>query len=203
MEARQQAAIEKVLPHVKRMDKGNFKKAIKALPYWSRAREATRDRHHVSMTATAMVQATAMATMNHTSRFPPPPISVERADESDGVDRHGCQRDRCCDCRDQEIMGVGIYRPPSPPTPGRKAAPATGSEPGSEVPHSWSRTTSGEGRTRDVGRSFRGAAESCAGLHSFLRSAGSIWVYLHSTALRRGSISSIDYLNRTSIMRTK
>jgi rifampicin phosphotransferase len=44
MEARQQAAIEKVLPHVKRMDKGNFKKAIKALPYWSRAREATRDR---------------------------------------------------------------------------------------------------------------------------------------------------------------
>ena len=48
------------------------------------------------MTATAMVQATAMATMNHTSRFPPPPISVERADESDGVDRHGCQRDRCC-----------------------------------------------------------------------------------------------------------
>ena len=44
MEARQRAAIEKVLPHVKRMDKGNFKKAIKALPYWSRAREATRDR---------------------------------------------------------------------------------------------------------------------------------------------------------------
>src|SRR5262249_22164626 len=35
MEARQQAAIEKVLPHVKMMDKGNFKKAIKALPYWS------------------------------------------------------------------------------------------------------------------------------------------------------------------------
>ena len=69
MEARQQAAIEKVLPHVKRMDKGNFKKAIKALPYWSRAREATRDRHHVSMTATAMVQATAMATMNQSSRF--------------------------------------------------------------------------------------------------------------------------------------
>jgi len=26
------------------MDRGNFKKAIKALPYWSRAREATRDR---------------------------------------------------------------------------------------------------------------------------------------------------------------
>ena len=44
MEARRQAAIEKVLPHVKMMDKGNFKKAVKALPYWSRAREATRDR---------------------------------------------------------------------------------------------------------------------------------------------------------------
>jgi hypothetical protein len=44
MEARQQAAIEKVLPHVKLMDKGNVKKAVKALPYWSRAREATRDR---------------------------------------------------------------------------------------------------------------------------------------------------------------
>jgi phosphohistidine swiveling domain-containing protein len=44
MEARQQAAIAKVLPHVKLMDKGNFKKAVKALPYWSRAREATRDR---------------------------------------------------------------------------------------------------------------------------------------------------------------
>jgi len=44
MEARQRAAIEKVLPHVKFMDKGNVKKAVKALPYWSRAREATRDR---------------------------------------------------------------------------------------------------------------------------------------------------------------
>ena len=44
MEARQQAAVAKVLPHVKLMDKGNFKKAVKALPYWSRAREATRDR---------------------------------------------------------------------------------------------------------------------------------------------------------------
>jgi pyruvate,water dikinase len=43
-EARQQAAIAKVLPHVKLMDKGNFKKAVKALPHWSRAREATRDR---------------------------------------------------------------------------------------------------------------------------------------------------------------
>ena len=37
-------AIVKVLPHVKLMEKGNFKKAVKALPYWSRAREATRDR---------------------------------------------------------------------------------------------------------------------------------------------------------------
>jgi len=44
MEARQRAAIEKVLSHVKFMDKGNVKKAVKALPYWSRAREATRDR---------------------------------------------------------------------------------------------------------------------------------------------------------------
>jgi rifampicin phosphotransferase len=44
MEEWQQTAIGKVLPHVKRMDKGNFKKAINALPYWSRAREATRDR---------------------------------------------------------------------------------------------------------------------------------------------------------------
>jgi pyruvate,water dikinase len=44
MEARQQAAVEKVLPHVKWLDKGNFRKAIKALPHWTRAREATRDR---------------------------------------------------------------------------------------------------------------------------------------------------------------
>ncbi len=44
MEARQQAAIDKVLPHVKLLDKGNFKKAVKALPHWTRAREATRDR---------------------------------------------------------------------------------------------------------------------------------------------------------------
>lgn len=44
MEARQQAAVEKVLPHVKLLDKGNFKKAVKALPHWTRAREATRDR---------------------------------------------------------------------------------------------------------------------------------------------------------------
>lgn len=44
MEARQQAAVEKVLPHVKLLDKGNFRKAVKALPHWTRAREATRDR---------------------------------------------------------------------------------------------------------------------------------------------------------------
>ena len=44
MEARRQAAVAKVLPHVKLMDKGNFKKAVKALPHWTRAREATRDR---------------------------------------------------------------------------------------------------------------------------------------------------------------
>jgi pyruvate,water dikinase len=44
METRRQAAIAKVLPHVKLMDRGNFRKAVKALPHWSRAREATRDR---------------------------------------------------------------------------------------------------------------------------------------------------------------
>jgi phosphohistidine swiveling domain-containing protein len=44
MEARQQAAVAKVLPHVRLLDKGNFKKAVKALPHWTRAREATRDR---------------------------------------------------------------------------------------------------------------------------------------------------------------
>lgn len=44
MEARQQAAVETVLPHVKLLDKGNFRKAVKALPHWTRAREATRDR---------------------------------------------------------------------------------------------------------------------------------------------------------------
>jgi phosphohistidine swiveling domain-containing protein len=44
MESRRQAAVEQVLPHVKLMDKGNFKKAVKALPHWTRAREATRDR---------------------------------------------------------------------------------------------------------------------------------------------------------------
>jgi pyruvate,water dikinase len=44
MEARQQAAVARVLPYVKLLDKGNFKKAVKALPHWTRAREATRDR---------------------------------------------------------------------------------------------------------------------------------------------------------------
>lgn len=44
MEAKQQAAIQKVLPHLKFLDKGNLKKAVKAAPIWSRAREATRDR---------------------------------------------------------------------------------------------------------------------------------------------------------------
>ena len=52
MEARRQAAVERVLPHVKLMDKGNFKKAVKALPHWTRAREATRDR--AVRTGTAM-----------------------------------------------------------------------------------------------------------------------------------------------------
>lgn len=44
MEARQRAAVAKVLPYVKLLDKGNFRKAVKALPHWTRAREATRDR---------------------------------------------------------------------------------------------------------------------------------------------------------------
>ncbi len=41
---KRQAAIEKVRPHLSRMDKANFDKAIKAAPYWAQAREATRDR---------------------------------------------------------------------------------------------------------------------------------------------------------------
>ena len=43
-EAKRAAAIEKVRPHLKLLDKQNFDKAIKAAPYWSQAREATRDR---------------------------------------------------------------------------------------------------------------------------------------------------------------
>lgn len=39
-----EAAAMKVIPHLKWMDKGNFRKALLAAPIWSRAREATRDR---------------------------------------------------------------------------------------------------------------------------------------------------------------
>ncbi len=41
---KRQAAIAKVRPHVKFMDKMNFDKAIKAAPYWAQGREGTRDR---------------------------------------------------------------------------------------------------------------------------------------------------------------
>ncbi len=41
---KRRAAIEKVRPHVKFMDKMNFDKAIKAAPYWAQGREGTRDR---------------------------------------------------------------------------------------------------------------------------------------------------------------
>jgi len=43
-DVKRQAAIATVRPHVGFMDKSNFDKAIKAVPYWSRAREGTRDR---------------------------------------------------------------------------------------------------------------------------------------------------------------
>lgn len=43
-EAKRAAAIEKVRPHLKLLDKANFDKAILAAPYWAQAREATRDR---------------------------------------------------------------------------------------------------------------------------------------------------------------
>ncbi len=43
-EAKRQAAIERVRPHVGFMDRMNFDKAIKSVPIWAQAREATRDR---------------------------------------------------------------------------------------------------------------------------------------------------------------
>ena len=49
VEQQRQQAFDRVLPHVKLLDKGNFKKAIKAAPHWARAREATRDRAIRSM----------------------------------------------------------------------------------------------------------------------------------------------------------
>ncbi len=42
--SKQQAAIAKVRPHLNILDKGNFDKAIKAVPFWAQAREHTRDR---------------------------------------------------------------------------------------------------------------------------------------------------------------
>ncbi len=41
---RRTAAAEVVRPHLGRMDRSNFDKAVLALPFWSQAREATRDR---------------------------------------------------------------------------------------------------------------------------------------------------------------
>ncbi len=43
-DTRRQEAAAKVRPHLNLMDKMNFDKALKASPFWSQAREATRDR---------------------------------------------------------------------------------------------------------------------------------------------------------------
>ena len=43
-EKKRQEAIEIVRPHLNLMDKQNFDKAVKAVKFWSQAREATRDR---------------------------------------------------------------------------------------------------------------------------------------------------------------
>ena len=43
-QARREAAIATVRPHVKGLDRVNFDKAIRSVGYWSQAREATRDR---------------------------------------------------------------------------------------------------------------------------------------------------------------
>ena len=43
-DAKRAAAIARVRPHLNFLDKQNFDKAIKAVPFWSQAREATRDR---------------------------------------------------------------------------------------------------------------------------------------------------------------
>lgn len=42
--ARRDAAVAKVRPHLNFLDKMNFDKAVKAAPFWAQAREATRDR---------------------------------------------------------------------------------------------------------------------------------------------------------------
>ena len=41
---RRSAAADLVRPHLRFMDRSNFNKALRALPFWSQAREATRDR---------------------------------------------------------------------------------------------------------------------------------------------------------------
>ena len=43
-EAKRRAAIDRVRPHVKLIDRLNFDKAVKAAPFWAQGREATRDR---------------------------------------------------------------------------------------------------------------------------------------------------------------
>ncbi len=43
-DARKQAAVERVRPHLNVMDKRSFDQALEAIKYWSQAREATRDR---------------------------------------------------------------------------------------------------------------------------------------------------------------
>ncbi len=43
-DTKRQAAIAKVRPHLNLLDKGNFDKAINAVPFWAQARESTRDR---------------------------------------------------------------------------------------------------------------------------------------------------------------
>ncbi len=43
-QARREAAIAEIRPHLNFLDRTNFDRAIKAAPYWAQAREATRDR---------------------------------------------------------------------------------------------------------------------------------------------------------------
>jgi pyruvate,water dikinase len=44
IDEQREAAIAKVLPHLKWLDRSNFRNAVAAAPFWARAREATRDR---------------------------------------------------------------------------------------------------------------------------------------------------------------
>ena len=43
VESKRAAAADQIVPHLKLLDKGNFRKAVKAIKHWARAREATRD----------------------------------------------------------------------------------------------------------------------------------------------------------------